>query len=97
MTDTEARMCGLISKYLDRDAPSIAAARGKAVGDLFPVADLDADSLDMIELTMAIEEEFQVEITDDEGDPHANGDGRPLGELIQLIDKKRAANAKVPA
>lgn len=32
--------------------------------------DLDADSLDVIELAMRIEEHFDIEITDDDEDPH---------------------------
>lgn len=32
--------------------------------------DLEADSLDVIELAMRIEEHFDIEITDDDEDPH---------------------------
>lgn len=34
--------------------------------------DLGADSLDVIELAMRIEEHFDIEITDDDEDPHLN-------------------------
>lgn len=45
--------------------------------------DLGADSLDMVEIVMAVEEEFQVEITDVEVETMAT-----VGEAIALIDKK---------
>lgn len=48
--------------------------------------DLGADSLDHVELTMAFEEEFGVEITD------AEAEGCDLvGDWIDLLDRKLAA------
>lgn len=46
--------------------------------------DLGADSLDEVELCMALEEEFQVEITDDE----AEGWKTP-GDMLRTIEGKR--------
>lgn len=97
MTDTQDRLSGLIREYLDRDPDIVAFEMGKELGQLMLVGDLGADSLDMVELTMAIEEEFVIEITDAEGDPHASGAGRPLAELIELIDRKLAEKAKAVA
>lgn len=48
--------------------------------------DLEADSLDMVELVMAFEEEFQVEITDDDAEKVTT-----VGEAIDIIDAKLAA------
>lgn len=47
------------------------------------VSDLGADSLDLIELVMAVEEEFEIEITDEEGDNVDN-----ISQLIELISTK---------
>ena len=48
--------------------------------------DLGADSLDMVEIIMAVEEEFQVEITDIEAENLTT-----VGEAVALIDKKLQA------
>ena len=45
--------------------------------------DLAVDSLDRIELTMGLEEEFGVEITDDEGSAC-----NTVGDIVTLIDGK---------
>lgn len=56
------------------------------------VRDLKLDSLDLVELVMAIEEEFCVEISDDEAEPFVSDDGETaphaLSELVALIDRK---------
>lgn len=49
------------------------------------VEDLGADSLDVIELVMAFEEEFGVEITDDETD-----DIQTVKQAIDLLESKVA-------
>lgn len=50
------------------------------------VGDLQADSLDIVELIMALEEEFGIEITDDEGEQLAI-----VGDIVKLIDGKARA------
>jgi len=45
--------------------------------------DLGADSLDLVELVMALEEEFEIEITDDEGEKL-----KTVGEVVDLIKAK---------
>lgn len=47
--------------------------------------DLGCDSLDMVELTMAAEEEFGVEISDDEA-----AEISTFGSAVALIDRKLA-------
>lgn len=46
--------------------------------------DLGADSLDVIEITMALEEEFNIEITDDEAEAW-----RTVGDVVRCIEGKR--------
>lgn len=52
---------------------------------------LKLDSLDLIELTMALEEEFNVSIPDDEADkylPSDIGKTKPLSDLVKFIDAR---------
>lgn len=51
------------------------------------LADLGCDSLDVVELTMAFEEEFRIEIADDESATLNTG---TVQMAIDLIDSKRA-------
>lgn len=91
--DTKARILRLIDQHLCIDASQIATAQQRAP-EALKLSEIGADSLDVIELTMAIEEEFNIEITDDEADPFTDIEGpdqRPLSDLIELVDRKRAA------
>lgn len=45
--------------------------------------DLGADSLDAIELIMAVEEEFKIEIPDDDAEKCDT-----IGDIVKLVDKK---------
>ncbi len=47
--------------------------------------DLDADSLDMVQLVMALEDEFGVEIDNNE-----IKDVRTVADIVSFIEKKRA-------
>ncbi len=49
------------------------------------VDDLGADSLDTVELVMAFEEEFSIEIPDEDAEKITT-----VGEAIKYIDKKTA-------
>ncbi|MEI8345196.1 MAG: acyl carrier protein [Candidatus Omnitrophota bacterium] len=53
------------------------------------VDDLGADSLDTVELVMALEEEFGVEIPDEDAEKMTN-----VGEALRYIDEKAAKNTK---
>lgn len=44
------------------------------------VNDLEADSLDAVEIIMALEDEFEVEIPDEEAEKFAN-----IGDIIKFI------------
>ncbi|HRZ86735.1 MAG TPA: acyl carrier protein [bacterium] len=52
------------------------------------IEDLGADSLDTVELVMALEEEFQAEIPDEEAEKL-----KTVGNAIDFIEKKLAAKA----
>ena len=45
--------------------------------------DLDADSLDAVELIMNVEDEFNIEISDEEAT-----DIKTVGQLVDFIDQK---------
>ncbi|WP_274645056.1 acyl carrier protein [Pseudomonas serbica] len=50
------------------------------------VDDLGADSLDVVELVMALEEEFETEITDDEAEKL-----QTVQSIIDYVEKAKAA------
>lgn len=87
MSDLTTRTAKLLAKHLcveiDRMTP---AARF--------VQDLEADSLDCVEIVMALEEEFEIEIGDDEGDELYQG---TFGDAVALVERKLAARASVDA
>lgn len=81
---------------LEKLKPILVEALGSAMGSLIkPEAhfgdDLGADSLDGIEITMAVEEEFDIEIDDDDLAQIST-----VADLVTLVDRKLAGNA-VPA
>jgi len=52
------------------------------------VDDLGADSLDTVELVMALEEEFSCEIPDEDAEKIVN-----VGDAIRYVEEKSKANA----
>jgi acyl carrier protein len=50
-------------------------------------ADLGGDNLDCIEFAMRVEEEFQIELTDDEAEDALRPDGT-FGKLCELVERK---------
>lgn len=74
MSDTESRVKAIIVDLLGVDEEQVvAAARFRE--------DLEADSLDLVELIMAFEEEFEGEISDEEAQKITT-----VGEAITYID-----------
>lgn len=61
MTEVTSRVDSILVEHLACDAESV-------TDDASLIDDLGADSLDVIELVMAFEEEFGVQISDDESD-----------------------------
>lgn len=53
------------------------------------VADLDVDSLDLVEICMSVEEEFNIEIADDESEKLTT-----VESIVHLINRKLAARIK---
>ena len=73
--DTEARVRDIIVQLLGVDEDQVVAkARFRE--------DLEADSLDLVELIMAFEEEFEGEISDEEAQKITT-----VGEAVSYIDE----------
>ena len=53
------------------------------------VDDLGADSLDTVELVMALEEEFGIEIPDEDAEKMTN-----VGEAVRYVEQKASASSK---
>jgi acyl carrier protein len=72
--EVESKVCQLIAEQLGtRDFTM----------DSEIVADLDADSLDVIELTIALEENFGIQISDEEAEKLTT-----VGDVIEYIEKR---------
>ncbi|MGI6318847.1 MAG: acyl carrier protein [Dethiobacteria bacterium] len=72
--DIFAKVKALISEQLDIDEDQI------ALDTTFE--DIDADSLDVVELVMALEEEFDLEIADEEVEKI-----QTVGDVVGYIEK----------
>ena len=75
MSDTETRVRGIIVDLLGVE-------ENRVVSDARFREDLEADSLDLVELIMAFEEEFEGEISDEEAQTITT-----VGEAVTYIDK----------
>ena len=78
MSDIAARVKKIVIEHLGVDAD-------KVVESANFIDDLGADSLDTVELVMAFEEEFGVEIPDDAAETI-----RTVGDAVAFITKKSA-------
>ncbi|WP_420634746.1 acyl carrier protein [Candidatus Palauibacter sp.] len=76
MWDTAARVREIIAQELGVE-------QEKVVDDANFVDDLGADSLDTVELVMAFEEEFGIEIPDEDAETM-----QTVGEAIQYLNSK---------
>lgn len=77
MTDTATRVRAIIADVLCVDPEQTSPA------DTSLVDDLGADSLDQVELPMRMDEEFGIEVTDDEAEACTT-----VGQWIDLIVDK---------
>lgn len=71
----EARIKGIIVEQLGVNEDQVTPAAKL-------MEDLGADSLDAVELVMAIEEEFGIEVPDDEAEKLTS-----MGEILSYVDK----------
>ena len=79
MSDTAERVKKIVVEHLGVEADKVTE------GANF-IDDLGADSLDTVELVMAFEEEFNVEIPDDAAETIVT-----VGDAIKFLDKHAAA------
>ncbi len=85
-TDIAGRVRTLLIDHLGlgqyRDRP------GDLRDDANVIDDLGADSLDCIEIMMAVEEEFEMEVTDDQMDEIVT-----VGDIVELVAAEMAVRA----
>ena len=78
MSDVAERIKKIVIEHLDVDA-------GKVTESASFIDDLGADSLDNVELVMAFEEEFGVEIPDDAAETI-----QTVGDAVKFVEKASA-------
>ena len=78
MSDTAERVKKIVVEHLNVDAD-------KVVESASFIEDLGADSLDTVELVMAFEEEFGIEIPDDAAESIVT-----VGDAVKYIEKAQA-------
>ncbi len=81
MSDVADRVKKIVIEHLGVDAD-------KVVDNANFIEDLGADSLDTVELVMAFEEEFGVEIPDDAAETIVT-----VGDAVRFLDKATAAQS----
>ena len=79
MSDIAERVKKIVVEHLNVDAE-------KVTDNASFIEDLGADSLDTVELVMAFEEEFGIEIPDDAAESIVT-----VGDAVKYIDKANAA------
>lgn len=75
MSDIKEKALNIISEQLEVD-------KGKLKEDAYFQSDLGADSLDLTEMIMAFEEEFDIEIPDEEAQNLLT-----VGEVIKKLEE----------
>ena len=78
MSEIAEKIKSIVVEHLDVDAE-------KVTEDSSFIDDLGADSLDNVELVMAFEEEFDVEIPDDAAETI-----QTVGDAIKFVEKAKA-------
>lgn len=79
VTTKQDRIVGLLTNHLGVEP-------NKVTADARFIEDLGADSLDIVEIIMALEEEFNCEITDEESENCAT-----VGAVFELIEGKHTS------
>lgn len=85
MASIHDRVIKVIHDHMDFEA-------GKVVPTSAFVDDLGADSLDMVELLIAAEQEFDIEISDDEAERLVT-----VSDAIKLVERKNDRHSLSPA
>jgi acyl carrier protein len=80
-TNTEERVRQMVADQLHLDLAKVEKASSF-------IDDLGADSLDIVELVMTMEEEFDVQIPDEDGEKI-----KTVGDAISYINGKKGATA----
>jgi acyl carrier protein len=78
MSDTAERVKKILVDHLNVDADKVTESASL-------IEDLGADSLDAVELVMAFEEEFGIEIPDDAAETIVT-----VGDAVKFIEKAQA-------
>lgn len=78
-------MSTISEKVKELVVKQLAVAEDQVTNDAKFIEDLHADSLDIVELIMALEEEFDAEIPDEEAE-----NLKTVGDVIDYIEKKTA-------
>ena len=79
--ELQDKVCAILSEQL-------AVPREKVTLEARFSEDLDADSLDLVEAVLALEEEFGVSIPEDEMESV-----KTVGQAVELVAQKMGANA----
>ena len=79
-------MAAVQDRVIDIVAEQLGVDKNKVTPDTSLVNDLGADSLDTVELVMELEEEFNINIPDDEAEKI-----QTVGQAIDYIEKARAS------
>ncbi len=75
-------MGDILEKVIDIVAEELAVDRDEVTEDSSFIEDLGADSLDVVELVMAFEEEFDVEIPDEDAE-----DIRTVNDAVSYLEE----------
>ena len=75
--DTRSKVIAIVEQKLNQDKDTIEQAHS--------FQDLGADSLDMVEIIMELEEQFDIEINDEDAEKLTN-----LNEVVEYIHKLRS-------
>jgi acyl carrier protein len=77
-------MSGIEEKVKDIIAEELGVERDKLTNDASFMEDLGADSLDQVELVMAFEKEFDIDIPDEEAEKL-----RTVGDALKYLHEKQ--------
>lgn len=87
--DTHVTEQEIEAKVIDIVAEQMSVDKGQITRDTSFVNDLNADSLDVVELVMEFEDEFETSIPDDEAEKI-----KTVGEAVEYINRsKQSAGA----